>query len=314
MTDHGHGIQGDLAAFKAELAAHGVPYQRLLRLSVWRPIVDIAIDWIAVLVAVWMVSQISLWFAPLALVVIGNRQRALGNILHDGGHGNVCRLRAMNDTIVNLFVAPLLFVSLSLYREDHWKHHRALGHAHDDPDFLPVPQGRVVGWWENYLRNLLSAKSWRGSVLGHLCTAGVAMGDRAYIAAWWLALVSLLATTAGVQFAAEFVALWLAARATAFHVITVFREMCDHFGLAGSVVCSTRDIVSQSVWTTLVHPHNNGYHLTHHLLPAVPYYRLPEAQRLFADMPMYGQRAPIYASYVFGKNPVVTSWETGART
>ncbi len=25
----------------------------------------------------------------------------------------------------------------------------------------------------------------------------------------------------------------------------------------------------------LVHPRNNGYHLTHHLLPAVPYYRLP---------------------------------------
>ena len=52
-------------------------------------------------------------------------------------------------------------------------------------------------------------------------------------------------------------ALWLAARATAFHVITTFREMCDHHGLSpGGVFCFTRDIKSAGLWSVLFHPRN----------------------------------------------------------
>jgi fatty acid desaturase len=37
--------------------------------------------------------------APLAVVLIANRQRALGNILHDAGHRNLWRDRRRNDLV-----------------------------------------------------------------------------------------------------------------------------------------------------------------------------------------------------------------------
>jgi fatty acid desaturase len=103
------------------------------------------------------------------------------------------------------------------------------------------------------------------------------------------------------------------ARATAFHAITTFREMCDHYGLAeGGVISFSRDILKNSAWYSLVHPHNNGYHLTHHLLPAVPYYKLPQAQGLFATMPTYQEQCHVCDSYVFGRTPAVLRWSSEA--
>lgn len=105
-------------------------------------------------------------------------------------------------------------------------------------------------------------------------------------------------------------ALWLAARATAFHVITTFREMCDHHGLSpGGVFCFTRDIKAAGLWSVLFHPRNNAYHLTHHLLPAVPYYRLPEAQRVFSTLPEYQERGRVCDAYFAGPAQAVASWQ-----
>ena len=94
-----------------------------------------------------------------------------------------------------------------------------------------------------------------------------------------------------------------------FHLILVFREMCDHFGQTHL----TRDVLGNRLWAALIHPHNNGYHLTHHLMPSVPYYRLPAAQRLFSSLPIYGTRGRALSSYLRGKASVVAGWQTGSQ-
>ena len=88
------------------------------------------------------------WAAPIALLVLGNRQRALGNILHDAAHRNLTRKRLLNDLVTRALIAPLLFASLSHYRELHFRHHLDLGAQDADPDLIPIPaeKARVLGY------------------------------------------------------------------------------------------------------------------------------------------------------------------------
>jgi len=86
--------------------------------------------------------------------------------------------------------------------------------------------------------------------------------------------------------------------------------MCDHHGLTpGGVFSFTRDVKATGLWSVLIHPRHNAYHLTHHLLPAIPYYRLPQAQRLFASLLPYQSRARVCRAYFGGDEPVVTEWQ-----
>lgn len=304
-------VLSDIALLRQSLRRAGNPHLPLLKLQGWRPALDVAVDLTAIVAALLLALQ-EPWAAPIALLVLGNRQRALGNILHDAAHRNLTRNRLLNDLVTRVLIAPLLFVSLSHYRELHFHHHLDLGAQDADPDLIPIPAAKAKSWVAAVAANTLSLRAVLGSTFGHLLDRAVPLGGRLYILGWWTVLVAVLGLTAGIGEAATVLALWLAARATAFHVITTFREMCDHHGLSpGGVFCFTRDIKAAGLWSVLFHPRNNAYHLTHHLLPAVPYYRLPEAQRVFSTLPEYQERARVCHAYFAEPGPAVASWQRG---
>jgi fatty acid desaturase len=234
----------------------------------------------------------------------------LGNILHDAAHRNLTRDRRLNDLLTRALIAPLLFLSLSHYRELHFRHHLDLGAMGNDPDLIPIPPEKARSWVTALCVNALSIRSILGSAFGHLFDVDVPTRGRLYMLAWWAMLVAALGATAGAGVTAMVLALWLGARTTVFHVITIFREMCDHHGLdPGGVFSFTRDIKTKGVWSVLIHPRHNAYHLTHHLMPAIPYYRLRQAQRLFATLPEYQARARVCHAYFGGSRPVVQAWQ-----
>jgi fatty acid desaturase len=304
-------VLSDIALLRQSLRRAGNPHLPLLKLRGWRPAADVSLD-IAVIAAALVLALEVPWAIPIALLVLGNRQRALGNILHDAAHRNLTRNRVVNDLVTRALIAPLLFLSLSHYRELHFRHHLDLGAQDADPDLIPIPAEKARSWVTAVAANTLSLRAVLGSTFGHLLDPAVPMGGRLYILAWWAVLVAVLVMAAGVGPAAAMLALWLAARATAFHVITTFREMCDHHGLIpGGVFSFTRDITATGPLSMLFHPRNNAYHLTHHLLPAIPYYRLPEAQRVFATLPEYQERARVCEGYFAGSGPAVASWQQG---
>ena len=236
MQEHNltaNGVFDDLSSFRAELREHaGGAYLQLLQLNVWRPILDIVVDWLVIALAVLAVLRLGWWVAPLSLVVLANRQRALGNILHDAGHRNLHRSRQVNDTLAAAPVAPLVFADLDAYRDAHFRHHLKLGSA-ADPDKLARPRRKT--WVLHYLQHLLSAPMWWGSVVGHLASSSVPPLRKAYIAAWWAVACGAIAALAGGTALVTFLTLWMLARATAFHAITTFREMCDHYGLVADL-------------------------------------------------------------------------------
>lgn len=304
----------ELKAFRQELEAHGVDHLGLLRITPWRPWADMALDAVAICLATALVVVAGWWWAPLAVLVIGNRQRALGNMLHDAAHRTIHRTSRINDWFGGSLLGPMIFVDLPHYRKAHFRHHMRLGQPQTDPDYLAAPAGERSNWFAVYVGFACSWRFWWGSLAGHLGDGGVPPHRRLRIAAWWVVAGSLIGASAGPGVMLTFLSLWLVSRATTFHLITTFREMCDHFGLVrGGVVSFTRDVLRRSPWYVLVHPRNNGYHLTHHLLPAVPYYRLPQAQRLLRDMPAYRSQGRAHTRYVLGPDPVVAAWAGEAR-
>lgn len=301
-----------MAAFRADLHQHGLPCAPLLKLQIWRGVVDATFDMVACVLAVALMWRVGWPLLPAVLILVGNRQRALGNLLHDGAHRNLSRSEAVNDWIVLLFIAAPTFSTLSVYRRAHYAHHLCLGDANDDPDYLPIPPGRS-SWSRNYRIHLMRRGPWLNSVAGQLLDASTDRRSKLAMGVWWIAFLGLLGCWVEPGFAAMYALVWMAARATVFHAITVFREMCDHFGLPrAGVLKSTRDLVSHGALCMLTHPRNNGYHLTHHLLPAVPYYLLPRAQRLFAELPIYRAAGSVYTSCLVGLRPVVGDWNTNA--
>jgi fatty acid desaturase len=245
------------------------------------------------------------WAVPGALFVIGNRQRALGNVLHDLAHRNVSRRVQSNDFIARTLVAPLLYADFEQYRKTHLAHHMHLGDPQLDPDYMESAGSNRNCWRETFHANLINPSLWRSTLAGDFAKP-LANDKLLYILLWWVGLLACIAFISSWQAAGIFLALWLSARATVFFLITLFREMCDHFGrTSGGVFQFSRDITAGGILRYIIHPHNNGYHLTHHLLPTVPYYHLPVTHKALLKLPEFQQQACICTSYLFGKKSVV---------
>ena len=102
-------VLADMADLRDQLRQQGSPYSELFKLRPARVLLDIAFDWTLMVGAVAAVVWLDVMLAPLSVLVLANRQRALGNILHDAGHRNIFRDKDRNDFVARGLVAPLLF-------------------------------------------------------------------------------------------------------------------------------------------------------------------------------------------------------------
>jgi fatty acid desaturase len=294
----------DLRGFAALSRPTGC--QHLRRKAKWPVFKDLLIDWGLICMAAWAVARWGWWLAPPAVVIVANRQRALGNLLHDAGHRNLCSDPKGNDAIAWLLLAPVLLVDLSHYRRLHARHHGCLGQPDRDPDLRQRFAPKQT-WQRTYWTIATCPNIWLGNFSGHLRRLWQRPWVGAYFMSWWIALCSVLSMAGGM--ALTFLALWWVAKGTLFHLITVFREMCDHYGLPpDTVVTYTRDVPAGSVWSLLFHPHNNGYHLTHHLDPSIPYHQLPRAQAEFLRNTSYATGSTCCDGHFGGQCPVTTGW------
>lgn len=301
-----HVIASELKRYRSELRKNNADIRAMEKHATWPVLWAILFDWTIILAAWWLVISTSPFCLVISALIVGNRQRAIGNLLHDGSHHLLAQKPRINELLTNLALAPPLLTMLKYYKRQHDAHHLYLGEMDDDPDFIHDDSYRNMSWQRIFLLNSLSVADWKGNVFGSL--AQMSWRHRAMVALWWLVLFAFLTAASGLSGAGMFLILWFTAKTTVFHLLTTFREISDHAGLnPNSLTGFTRSHPTRGLLKSFIHPHNNGYHLAHHILPSVPFWRLPEAHRILMEISSYANGHHCDAYFV-GSHSAVACW------
>lgn len=268
--------------------------------------------WWAV-VSIWGVigltfAALAIWPHPLmfvlALVILGGRQLALAILMHEASHYTLFRTRALNDWVGDWLAGRLIWIDVKRYRTHHTIHHSKTGTDQDTDKSLvsPFPTTRA-SLYRKLLRDITGIGVFRrllGLVLmdmgvikwtvandairlprnGRRVRDYVFSGVRnmAPVILANLVLAGILAATGH----AWLYAVWLVAYATTFSLFLRIRSLAEHACTEQTpdMLRNTRTTRAGLLARATVAPLHVNYHIEHHVLPAIPWFRLREAHRM----------------------------------
>jgi fatty acid desaturase len=235
------------------------------------------IDWIAIVAGISL-SYISLWFIPVSMLIIGNRQHALGILGHDGAHQLVVRRhKVLNNWLTNLLAFWPLGLSLKEFRKFHWDHHR---HVNSERD----PELALKNTWPNPIAAPVTTRK----VVGHGICDLLGMGATHSLRFFWCvrprslsdcgAIVALFGTCTVLILNGIYLAplLWLSSIVITFWFWFRLRVWTEHVGLGEGET----HVLNPPLWMKLlILPHSTWCHHSHHEHPGIPFSKLPDAGR-----------------------------------
>jgi fatty acid desaturase len=290
-------------------AQHYAPYraailtrddlQRLTRLEPRIVIRDTLIDW-AVIIAAWtMVALHPAWWTVLiAIVVVGTQYYALAIVGHDGLHRRLFEQRWWNDLWNDLMIMGPICAITRINRTNHIKHHLVTclpgdpdrhKYLHDHKDgtfrymfFLSGLQSIAHTVANIYVRpGPAGPRSTGANDVGKRDDARYTARDLAIIVGWQAALIGGLSYAIGWW---AYPVLWLVPVYLFAYRADLVRVFCEHSMQMPDVDADRRKrmvtITSNALERRFFAPRNMNFHTAHHLWPSIPYYHLPEADRL----------------------------------
>lgn len=242
-----------------------------------------------------------------ALVVIAGRQLCLAILQHEGSHGTLFKTRWMNDVIVDWLCARPVWQHLHKYRAHHFVHHTKTG-TEADPDLslhadYPVTRRSLARKILRDITGLTGLKALYGLIL---MDAGVIKwtvsndiqrlpghGRR-----WYHYVGSALRNMAPMLLAngvlwgllalsghAWLYGVWVLAYITPFPLFIRIRSIAEHGCLERTPDMFINTRTTRAGWLAriTVAPVHVNYHLEHHVMASVPYYRLPLMHRMLRE-------------------------------
>lgn len=248
-----------------------------------------------------------------ALIVLAGRQLALAVLEHEAAHGTLFRTRWMNDVLTDWLCARPIWQDVKKYRVHHMRHHAKTG-TPDDPDVsliapFPVTRRALVRKLLRDLCGLTGLKMLFGRLL---MDAGIIKWTvandvqrlpaqdrrwRHYVTEALRNMAPMLLVN-GVLFAllaasghAWLYGVWVLAYITPFPVFVRIRSIAEHACTEASTDPFRNTRTTRAGWLARLTfaPMHVNYHLEHHLLAAVPYYRLPRLHGLLRERGAVGE-------------------------
>lgn len=257
------------------------------RLNVRNPtywLKDAAIDWavMSAAISLFIATQNPIVFI-LSVLIVGNRQHALGLLGHDGTHYTLSYNRNLNDFITNLFAWWPIGLTMSGYRNLHNMHHKYVG-TPNDPEViykqLKAEQWHLPAKPKDVLK--LAAKDLMGFGMTDyftILTYAKPTQKSAYIPLG-LFHATLILTSIATGFW-EISAIWYSSMLTAFPMYFRLRLWLEHQGT---------DFVHRlhlnRIEGAVFAPHLAWYHWEHHACPTVPYCKLKDVRDLLPKEPV----------------------------
>jgi fatty acid desaturase len=241
-----------------------------------------------------------------AILVIGSRQLAFVMLTHEAAHGMLFRTRRLNAIVGPWLCSNWIWIDLPEYRRLHLQHHNETG-THRDPDLpmivpFPMSRGALV---KLFVRDLIGLTAAFRIVWNILDAFGlierspdriVAVNQRgrtnlALVTEAWRRLRGIVLTHAVLIAALASVGhlmlypLWWIAWATAFNAFARVRGIVEHACTPDpdDLLRQTRTTLAPFWERMTVAPLNINYHIEHHLLMTVPFFRLPSMHRLLKE-------------------------------
>lgn len=252
-----------------------------------------------------------------ALVILAGRQLALAILMHDASHSSLFKTRWFNDHLVDWLCAKPIWNDLHKYRPYHVRHH-AKTSTEDDPDLslvagFPTTRASIT---RKFMRDIVGITGFK-FVLGRI------MMDLGLIE-WTVAndvkkipqqgrpwqdypltfiknsygAILTNAAILGVLGAAghpKLYGLWMLAYVTPFPLLIRIRSMAEHAGMEKSASALTHTRTTRAGWIAraLVAPIRVNFHMEHHLMASVPYFRLPKMHQMLRER-QHVPKAPGY--------------------
>ncbi|MBD2510739.1 fatty acid desaturase family protein [Nostoc muscorum FACHB-395] len=269
--------------------------KELTKLDNWHGLLALLEDSLLILTSILIIIHVTWFFYPIALLVIGSRQRALTTILHDSAHGVLAKNKLLNLVLGTFCSGYLIFQQMIPYKKSHCsEHHSHLGNPELDPDFkfyleegLYCVQSSKDFLVKHIIKPLLLFKVPQYIfylVKYRLFGKGCNLYETIIMLAYLLTIVS---ASVWLGFWDELILFWLVPYITVFQVLGYFIEVSEHYPLVGKNTVDlymTRNRFSPWYEAFFTSMHNENFHLIHHLMPCIPFWNLPLAHKvLLAD-------------------------------
>jgi fatty acid desaturase len=261
-------------------------------------------------VLVWAASQPVLIAVPcfvLGFVVLAGRHLALAILHHEAAHKSLFKTRWMNEFIGDWLCARPIWNDVKKYRTHHFVHHRKTKQAEDPDRSLvdPFPTTRA-SLARKLVRDVLGITGLKYLLGRVLMDAGVlkwtVASDLVWLPRngrrWWsyplefarnasgmLLMNGLLLAACWGSGHTWLYAVWVLSYVTPFPLFLRIRSLAEHACTEATtdMFLNTRTTRAGFIARATVAPIRVNYHIEHHVLPGVPYYRLPLMHRLLRE-------------------------------
>jgi fatty acid desaturase len=256
----------------------------------------------------WAREHLPLWAFALALLgglaIIAGRQLCLAILQHDAAHGTLFKSKWGNDVLADWLCARPVWNELHKYRPYHLVHH-AKTSSEQDPDLslvagFPTTRLSLVRKLARDLFGVTGLKFMLGRVLMDAGVLKWTVANDVQVLPqdgrrWWSYALTFLGNAAGMLISnglllavlwfcgeAWLYGVWALAYVTPFPLFLRIRSMAEHACLTPSrdTLRNTRTTRAGWLARAFVAPIRVNYHIEHHLMASVPYFRLPQLHAL----------------------------------